>query len=135
MSKLQILNYFPSASLKKVHSWKNIKQLIATTKDDDKIFEIGNDNSSKQHVNQQQHEKKMSTKRYEKAAKSSNQPLYDIVKLRKVSNTNQDLTSVVFNMRPDSLRARNEGLTFAKELGQNERKDEPTKCWRTIPHT
>ena len=57
MSKLQILNYFPSASLKKIHSWKNIKQLITTTKDDDKIFEIGNDNSSKQHVKQQQHEK------------------------------------------------------------------------------
>ena len=76
----------------------------------------------------------MSTKRYEKAAKSSNQPLYDIVKLRKVSNTNQDLTSVVFNKRPDLLRVRNEGLKLTKELGQNERKDEPTKCWHTIPH-
>ena len=69
MSKLQILNYFPSASLKKVHSWKNIKQLIATTKDDDIIFEIGYDNSGKQHVKQQLHEKKMSTKRYEKSSK------------------------------------------------------------------
>ena len=75
--------------------------------DDISIFETGNDDSSKQHVKQQQHEKKMSTKRYEKAAKWSNQPLYDIVKLRKVSNTNQDLTSVVFNKRPDLLRVRN----------------------------
>ena len=82
MSELQILKHFPTGTLKMIHSWKTMKQLIkTTTKDDGKIFEIGNDNSSMQHVKFQYHEKRRSTKRYEKAKKSCTQSLYDIVKL------------------------------------------------------
>ena len=136
MSKLQILNHFPGATLKMIHSWKNIKQTIKTTsKDDGKIFEIGNDNASMGHVKSQYHKKRRSAKRYEKASKSSNQSLYDIVKLKKGTNTDEDLISVVYNERPDLLRTRNEGLKLAKELDQNQRmknmrkKAESTK-WR-----
>ena len=86
--------------------------MVRTAKDNDncKIFEIGNDLFSKQASKSQYHEKRRSTKRYEKATSSSIQSLYDIVKLKKDTNTNQDLTSVVFNERPDLLRARNEDI-------------------------
>ena len=138
-SIIQILKYFPHATVKKINSWKNQKELMTrTVKDTDncKIFEIGNDCVSKQYTKSQHHEKRRSTKTYEKASKSSNQSLYDIVKLKKlmdvdVSNTAQDLTSVVYNERPDLLRARNEGLKLANELCQNER----MKCMRKKAET
>ena len=122
-SILQILKYFPGATIKKINSWKNQKELmVRTAKENDncKIFEIGNDHVSIQATKSHYHKKRRSAKRYEKATKSSNQSLYDIVKLKKGTNTNEDLTSVVYNERPDLLRARNEGLKLAKELAQME---------------
>ena len=126
-SIFQILNQFPDATLKKIDSWKTQKELIITSpKDGSKIIEIGHDIASKQYVKQQQHEKKILVKTYENASKSCNQSLYDIVELKKLmdkktSNTNEDLTSVVFNKRPDLLRTRNEGFKLAKELSRNKR--------------
>ena len=68
----------------------------------------------------------MLAKTYEKASKSFNQSLYEIVELKKQmgkksANTNEDLTSLLFKERPDLIRTRNEGLKLAKELSQNER--------------
>ena len=127
LSRLQILNHFPNATLKKITSWKNQKELITTSpKNITKIIEIGCDNVSKQSVKLHHHEKRMSTKTYEKASKSYNKSLYDIVELKKQmgkkpANTNQDLTSLLFKERPDLIRGRNEGIKLAKELSQNER--------------
>ena len=127
LSTIQILNLFPDATLKKIKSWKKEKELITTTaKNITKIIEIGNDNASKQSVKLNHHEKRRSTKTYEKASKSSNQSLYEIVELKKqmgkkATNTNQDLTSLLFKERPDLIRTRNEGFKLAKELTQNER--------------
>ena len=138
LSKRQLLKHFPDTILKKITSWKNQKELMTRTENNDnyKIFEIGNDCVSKQYTKSQHHEKRRSTKTYEKASKSSNQSLYDIVKLKKLmdvdaTNTVQDLTSVVYNERPDLLRARNEGLKLANELCQNER----MKCMRKKAET
>ena len=85
LSKRQLLKHFPDATLKKITSWKNQKELITLTKNNGgcKIFEIGNDNVSKQSVKLHHHEKRISTKTYEKASKSSNQSLYEIVELKK----------------------------------------------------
>ena len=127
LSKRQLLKHFPDATLKKITSWKNQKELITTsTKNITKIIEIGNDKASKQSVKLHHHEKRMSTKTYEKASKSSNQSLYEIVELKKQmgkrpANTNEDLTSLLFKERPDLIRGRNEGIKLAKELSQNER--------------
>ena len=126
-SKRQLLNLFPDATTKKIDSWKKQKDLITSlTKEVSKIIEVGYDNKSKQSVKLHHHEKRRSTKRREKASKSSNQSLYDIVELTKqmdvdVAHTNQDLTSFIFKERPDLIRTRNEGFKLAKELSQNER--------------
>ena len=126
-SKRQLLKLFPDATLKKIDSWKKQKDLITSlTKEVNKIIEVGYDNNSKQSVKSLQYEKRRSTKRREKASKSSNQPLYDIVELTKQmdvdgAHTNQGLTSFIFNERPDLIRTRNEGFKLAKELSQNER--------------
>ena len=68
----------------------------------------------------------MLAKTYEKASKSFNQSLYEIVELKKQmgkksANTNEDLTSLLFRERPDLIRTRNEGIKLANELFQNER--------------
>ena len=84
LSKRQLLKHFPDASLKKIASWKNQKELITTlAKNITKIIEIGSDNANKQSVKLHHHEKRMSTKTYEKASKSFNQSLYEIVELKK----------------------------------------------------
>ena len=128
LSKRQLLKHFPGAILKKITSWKNQKELITLAKSNDnyKIFEIGNDNANKQSVKLHQHKKRMLTKTYEKASKSFNQSLYEIVELKKqmgkkTANTNEDLTSLLFRERPDLIRTRNEGIKLANELSQNER--------------
>ena len=128
LSKRQLLKHFPGAIFKKITSWKNQKELITLAKNNDsyKIFEIGDDNASKQSVKLHQHKKRMLTKTYEKASKSFNQSLYEIVELKKQmgkkpANTNEDLTSLLFRERPDLIRTRNEGIKLANELSQNER--------------
>ena len=126
-SKRQLLKHFPAATLKKIISWKKQKGLITTlAKDIGKIIEIGNDNCSKQYAKSLHYEERSFKKRGEKVSKSSNQSLYDIVELKKwmdkkATNTNQDLTSFIFNERPDLIRTRKEGFKLANELSQNER--------------
>ena len=126
-SKRQLLKHFPVATLKKIISWKKQKELITTlAKDIGKIIEIGNDNCSKQYAKSLHYEERSFKKRGEKVSKSSNQSLYDIMELKKrmdkkATNTNQDLTSFIFNERPDLIRTRKEGFKLANELSQNER--------------